>query len=739
MQESNRSDQQPPVFEEEEGIDLLALFGVLWDRKIFILLITGLFALVALLYAIFATPIYKATAMIQVEESAPNMPGFDDMAGMFEETSKSVTEIELLKSRRVIGEAVDSLQLDIIADPALFPIIGGRAYRAHQVSLDGTLASAKLGAIRYAWGGESIEVFRLELPTYLLGKELTLRVEDNQQLILLYKKNILLKGTVGEDLHANNISLSVRSLTARPGTEFKLQRNNRFTTIINLQQEIGASEKGKDSGIINLSYNHKNPDLAKAVLNQVAEIYVRQNVERNSAEAQKSLDFLKVQLPEVKKQLEQAEQKFNDYQIRQQSVNISLETQGVLEQLVELETKLQELELSRLEMSRRFKREHPLYQGVMEQIELVADQKEDLSRRVTDLPETQQELLRYTRDVEVSSEIYIMLLGKVQELDIVRAGTVGNVRIIDRAAVNLSEPVKPRKAMVVVLVTLLGFGLASAFVLIKRALNRGLEDPAELEAIGIPVYATIPESENLLNKKTSSKQSKKTESDLLAVDHPTDLTVEAFRSLRTSLHFAMLGAKNNVITISGPSPGIGKSFVSTNLGAVIAQGGKRVLIIDGDMRRGDLQEHLGMHFDVGLTGYLSGQYQLDEVIRTTLVDGMDILPRGIIAPNPAELLMHQRFSEVVSYASDKYDLVIIDTPPILAVTDPAIIANHAGTTLIVARFGITHKKEIEITQKRFEQNGVEVKGIVFNFISKSSTKYYGNASYYNYDYSSKKS
>ena len=154
----------------------------------------------------------------------------------------------------------------------------------------------------------------------------------------------------------------------------------------------------------------------------------------------------------------------------------------------------------------------------------------------------------------------------------------------------------------------------------------------------------------------------------------------------------MLDAKNNVITISGPSPGVGKSFVSANPAAVIAQAGKRVLVIDGDMRRGDLQDHLGMQFDAGLTGYLSGQYQLDEVIRSTIVDGMEILPRGIIAPNPAELLMHHRFSELVCFASKTYDLVIIDTPPILAVTDPAIIANHSGTTLLVARFGMTHKK-----------------------------------------------
>jgi len=732
-------EKQLPTFEGEDGIDLLALFGVLWDRKIFILLITGFFALIGILYALFATPIYKASAMIQVEENASSMPGFDDMAGIFEETSKSVTEIEILKSRRVIGEAVDSLQLDIIAEPKLFPIIGDRAYRSHQVSLNGALASVKFGAIKYAWGGELIEVFRLELPKYLIGEELTLRVDDDQQITLLHKKNILLQGAVGEDIKANDILLSVRSLSARPGTEFKLKRNNRFETIIHLQQEIGASEKGKDSGIITLSYNHKSASLAKSVLNQVAEIYVRQNVERNSAEAQKSLDFLKVQLPEVKKQLEKAEQKFNDYQIHQQSVDITLETQGVLEQLIELETKLQELKLSRLEMSRRFKQMHPLYQGIMQQIGLIEEQKKDLSRRVTDLPETQQELLRYTRDVEVSSEIYIMLLAKIQELDIVRAGTVGNVRIIDYAAVNLNEPVKPRKALVVLLVTLLGFGIASTFILIQRALNKGIEDPVELESIGTPVYANIPESENLLNKKTLSNNSKKTESDLLALDYPTDLAVEAFRSLRTSLNFAMIDAKNNVITISGPSPGIGKSFVSVNLGAVIAQSGKRVLIIDGDMRRGDLQEHLGMHFVIGLTGYLSGQYQLDEVIQKTLVDGMDIIPRGIIAPNPSELLMQHRFTEMISFVVKSYDIVIIDTPPILAVTDAAIISNHSGATLLVARYGVTVMKEMDIAKKRFKQNGVEIKGFVLNAVEKRSSKIYGSYGYYNYDYSSKKS
>ena len=250
MQSSNQTGQPLPISEQEEGIDFLALFGVLWDRKWLILLITMLFALAAISYVFLATPIYNATAMIQVEEKTPSMPGFDDMAGIFEENSKSITEIELLKSRRVIGEAVDLLSLDIIAEPKLFPIIGGLIYRAHEISSDRVLSDAKFGLAKYAWGGESIEIFRLKLPEFLIGKELKLRVGDDQQLILLHKKNILLQGRVGQNLRANNIHLSVRNLSARPGTEFRLKQNNRFETIISLQKEIIAREKGEKTLVL---------------------------------------------------------------------------------------------------------------------------------------------------------------------------------------------------------------------------------------------------------------------------------------------------------------------------------------------------------------------------------------------------------------------------------------------------------------------------------------------------------
>ncbi len=720
-----------------QDIDLMALLGALLDRKYFIAGITALFMFIGVVYAVLSAPVYQATAMIQVEDGGASVPGFDDMAGMFESTSAAVTEIELLKSRSVIGEAVDSLKLDIVAEPKLFPFIGNRAYRKFTPMEKGDLAEPSFGASSYAWGGESINIFRFDVPRTAVNQEFVLVAQAGNSVALLNDDgDQILAGKVGEELTNGKFNLTVRELNARPGTEFIITRQDRLNTILDLQKEIGASEKGKDSGIINLSLQSTKPSYAEKVLDKVAAIYVRRNVERNSAEAQKSLEFLEVQLPEIKKQLEYAEQRFNDYQIKRQSINITLETQGVLEQVVKLETKLQELNLKRLELGRKFKKDHPAYQGIVEQIQAVESQKNELIGEVGNLPETQQELLRLKRDVEVSNQIYTLLLSKTQELDIVRAGTVGNVRVIDYAEVNTSKPVKPKKALIVVFVTMLGGMLSLAIVLIQKTMHKGVEDPAEIEGLGIPVYASVPHSDyqDKLTGFTGRKNKAGKAKSLLALDNPADLSIEALRSLRTSLHFAMMEAKNNIIAISGPSPGVGKSFISVNLAAVLAQSGKKVLIIDADMRKGYLQTQFGLKWDDGLSDYLSGRLNLAQVTKPTKVEGLNVITRGQIPPNPSELLMHSNFSKLVEEVSAEYDIVIIDTPPILAVTDPAIVSAHTGTTLLVARFGQNHLREIDLTRNRFEQNGIDVKGLVFNGVIKKAINAYGYYGYYNYEY-----
>ncbi|MCF6434962.1 polysaccharide biosynthesis tyrosine autokinase [Pseudoalteromonas sp. MMG022] len=728
--------------EETQEIDLMALFGALLDAKWFIAGVTALFMLLGVAYAIFSTPIYQATAMVQVEEKGGSVPGFDDMSGMFESTSAAVTEIELLKSRSVIGEAVDTLNLDTVVEPKLFPLFGGRSYRKFVAQAEGEVAEASFGADSYAWGGEKVEIHRFKVPKSAIGNAFVLQAREGDSFALLTSSGEeILNGKVGADAKQGAFELTIKTLIARPNTEFSIVKRNRLQTILDLQSTISASEKGKDSGIINLSLQDKSPDYAEKVLDKVAGIYVRRNVERNSAEAQQSLEFLEVQLPEVKRSLERAEKAFNDYQIRQESIDISLETQGVLEQIVALETKLQELELKRLELGRKFKREHPSYRGVVEQIDTVKRQRNELAGEVQGLPETQRELLRLKRDVEVNNEIYTLLLAKTQELDIVRAGTVGNVRIVDYAEVNTTQPVKPKKALVVIMATMFGGMLAIAIVLIQKALHKGIEDPSDIEGLGLPVYASVPFSEYQMKLTGFAKARKgkigKAKS-ILAMDNPADLSIEALRSLRTSLHFAMLEAKNNVIAISGPSPGVGKSFITVNLATVLAQSDKRILVIDADMRKGYLQTQFAMKWDDGLSDYLSGRLNLAQVIKPSQVDGLHVITRGQIPPNPSELLMHENFSKLIAEVSKMYDLVIVDTPPILAVTDPAIVGAHAGTTLLVTRFGQNHVKELEITRNRFEQNGIDVKGVVFNGVVRKSSNAYGYYGYYNYEYKSDK-
>ena len=348
-------------------------------------------------------------------------------------------------------------------------------------------------------------------------------------------------------------------------------------------------------------------------------------------------------------------------------------------------------------------------------------------------PELHKQLLRLTRDVQVSNETYTGLLNQAQQLDIARAGTVGNVRIIDTAAVDTTHPVKPKKAVIALGGTFLGGFLAVAFVFLRQMLNRGVEDPAAIEQLGLPVYASIPRSEQ---ESTISVHGKRVHADgrqhLLAVSAPADLATEALRSLRTSLHFARLEAKNNVLMISGSSPNAGKTFVSANLAAVIAQGGQRVLLIDGDMRMGMSHKVVGGRAEQGLSELISGQIDLAAATRPVAgIEGLHFIARGKTPPNPSELLMHARFTTLLEQLKPLYDLIIIDTPPILAVTDAAVIGHHAGTSLLVVRFGLNQAREIALAKQRFEQNGVEIKGAIFNAVEKRSSGYYSYG-YYQY-------
>ncbi|MFA0067599.1 polysaccharide biosynthesis tyrosine autokinase [Vibrio breoganii] len=732
MTQNNRSNrtQQPP---QPDVIDLGKLLGLLLDGKWIIIFTTFVFAVIGVTYALLATPIYKADALIQVEQKNSGMPVLSEgLSEMFAQESNAATEIEIIKSRMVLGKTVDKFNLTTVATPDYMPVIGkGLATRL------GTEAH--------------IKVERFDIPDYAEtgGYTLTLdNPETGAYTLIDQNDNPILKGTVGELASTQNpepskpatYSLFISQLIGEQGQQFNLSKRSKLSAIQWLSGNLSVSERGKQSGI--LSFAFEGPDSQQNIdlLNDIATNYFLQNVDRNAAEAENSLDFLQEKLPEVKSQLTINEDALNQYRQDNESVDLGLEAQSTLKVMVELEAQLNELTFKESELAQRFTKKHPAYVAVLEKRKTLEAQKRKLEGQIRKLPKTQRAVLRLTRDVQVNQEIYVQLLNKSQELAIVKASTVGNVRILDKADSN-GLAVKPKKPLIAVLATLLGGMLSVAFVLLRAAFHRGVESPDQIEEIGLSVYATIPKSEQqeklnkLIQKMKKAGKTKPPEEILLTEVNPADLAVEALRSLRTSLHFAMMEAKNNVIMITGPSPSIGKSFVSTNFASVIASSGQKVLIIDADMRKGHIGHGSKLAHSFGLSDVLANSKKVEEVLHTSVVGNLDFMSKGKTPPNPSELLMHARFTELVEWASENYDIVLIDTPPVLAVTDAAIVGRHSGTTLMVSRFGMTSTKELEVASDRLEQAGVETKGVILNAVEKTASSYY-TYGYYNYAYKS---
>ncbi|HHQ2453206.1 TPA: polysaccharide biosynthesis tyrosine autokinase [Klebsiella pneumoniae] len=709
---------------ETDEIDLKRLMGELIDHRKLIISVTSLFTLVSLVYALFSTPIYQADALLQVEQKQGNAI-LSSLSQMLPDSQpQSAPEITLLQSRMVLGKTVDELNLQTRVEQDYFPLLGKGWAR---------LTGDKQG---------SLQISRLYISPELQDiKELVLQVIDNHNyMIILNRKEI--KGVTGKLINDNGLAIKVDVINAEPNTKFNISYVTKLKAITDLQKVFSVSEQGKDTGMLSLSLTGDNPEVLERILNSISNNYLAQNIARQAAQDAKSLEFLNAQLPKVRSELDSAEDKLNQYRRQKDSVDLSLEAKSVLEQIVNVDNQLNELTFRESEVSQLFTKEHPTYKALMEKRKTLQDEKAKLNERVSAMPKTQQDILQLSRDVESGQAVYMQLLNRQQELNIAKSSAIGNVRIVDDAVAQ-PQPVKPKKAIVILVGLLLGTLISVSLVLLRVFLRRGIESPEELEEIGINVYASIPVSEALAKKNMQSNGWKKKNiseyQSFLAIENPADLAIEAIRGLRTSLHFAMMEARNNILMISGASPNAGKTFVSSNLAAIIAQAGKKVLFIDADMRKGYTHKLFELNNNDGVSDILAGKVELSKAIKTVNRAGFDYISRGAVPPNPAELLMHRRMGELFQWASDHYDLVIVDTPPILAVTDAAIIGNYVGTTLLVARFEENTVKEIEVSSKRFEQSGVIIKGCILNGVVKKASNYYGYGySHYGYNYSDDK-
>lgn len=750
--------------EYDEGETTLRDYvGIILQYRKLVLFIVLLAGLVGLYVAWTALPVYETSALIQVEKKPGDSlaPGLEAISALYQGQSLGSAEIEILTSRSVIKEAVRELKLDIEVEPHYFGGIGAAMARAYGqqdqpahppllrlISYWGLDRDAYLsgwGTARlpdltpYAWGGERITVSRLDVPRELAGEELVLVAGENGAYRLKGPEgDLLLEGQVGmasqrKLLNGARIGMYVAELKARPDTEFLLTKWPLQEAVQQLKEDLSVVERGTDTGILYLTLEGPSPFAVQARLNAIANAYLRQNVARQSEEARKTLKFINSQLPLLRANVNTAEAALREYQAKRGTVDLSLEAETLLEKLTKIQAQISQLDLRRTELTRLYTENHPLLESLQSKRRRLEDQAVRVEQELKKLPDVQSDYLKLFRNAKVADKLYLLLLNRGQELKVVEAGVTGYVRIIDHAFAPLLAA-GPNRILIILAAVALGFMCAVGLLLLRRALRRTLETPDAIERkLGIPVYATIPHSkqESRLDKRKATS----VESAILARWASNDNAVESLRSLRTSLQFALIETKNNVITITGPTPGLGKSFVAVNLAFLLADIDKRVLLIDADMRRGHMHKYMGKHRSPGLSDVIAGRCEPEKA--THAIEGQELffMATGTLPPNPSELLVNDRFAQLMEAVSKRFDMVLIDTPPILNLTDGIIAARHSGTTFLVVRGGTSTLHDVELSAKRLQQNDIKLNGVIFNDLRVSAAKYgYGRYGYYAYQY-----
>ncbi|HEX7867579.1 MAG TPA: polysaccharide biosynthesis tyrosine autokinase [Variovorax sp.] len=710
---------------------------ILIDSRWLIAGIAALALLAGVGYALFGTRVYEANILIQVEDpdrSGGNFPGDANGGGGISVKTPTAGETEILRSRMVLNQAMENTRLYISAKPRYLLVVGEfLARHSSQLSTPGIF-----GYGNYVSGTEQIAVAQMDVPLAFEGKKFTL-VAGTDGNYMLTNPDLAspLHGTVGMPLDATvpggTLHLLVGSFDARPGGAFELVRYSKQLTLLGLQKDLRVVEKGKQSGVMDISLQAQNRNQLADVLNEIAGLYVRQNIEQKTVQAERALAFLGTELPKFKQQLEQSEDAYNQYRNQNGTVSLDDEARNALSQNVDLQAKLLDAKQKRLDLVGRFTAAHPMVLTLDSQIASLKKELGAVDGRIRRMPMLQQNSLRMQRDIKVNTDLYATLLNSSLQMRLAKEGKVANVRVLDQALV-AEKPVRPKSLIVVALALAGGLFAGGAAALARKNLKRSIGSPDDIEAVtGLSVYSTIPMSTQqrvldraIRNGKPGIK--------VLAALHVEDPALEGLRRLRTALKFVMMGAPNNRVLISSPTAGAGKTFVSSNFATLLAASGKRVLLIDADLRRGRLSEEFGLQRQGGLADAIAGGVPLEQAIHHHVLPCLDVMTAGTLHPDPASLMTSDAFAHALSTLSTRYDVVVIDAPPTLLASETAAMAPSMGTLLLVARADNSEMSELLESSKRLAHVGAAFHGVVFNAVDTTQrhNRSYGYGYYYGY-------
>ena len=729
-------------------VDLKALVYPLWSNKWLIASVIGICLTLGILFCIVKTPLYSSSILLQVEDRNSSFLALDKnsfSSSLFSAQSASPAEIQtaLIESRYILEPVIQQLHLDMDVTPVYFPFFGQWYARTHAQ----TLHKPWWGSSRFAWGDEKIEVAQFVVPPSLEEQRFTLKAGSNHGYRLYDAENqFILAGKVGEISTSvfpgqGLITLQVQRLQANPNTRFYIVKRSTQRMVDELAQQLQLIDLSQithlrdDTGILKISLIGAQPQYIVNILNTIAKIVVDKNTAKKLTETTKTIDFINREIPATKKSLNQAETKLNLYLAKNGMIDLSSASKLVLAQITDVQRNLEDLQVSKTVASQKYTPLHPFFIALNERERTLNQELGALQKEASQLPAHDQVAVELMRDVRVKDQLYLALLNKIQSLKLIKGGAVSDVTVLGLATFP-NFPLPKGSSTILLFSMLVGFILGAAIVYVNQIWNSKVFDPMLIETqFGLTNMAIIPFSDkqkNLLiafNPKFSLIP-------LLAKSDPKDLSIEALRSFRTSAQFAMMEATSNILTITSVAPAAGKSFVSVNFSYLQADIGKKVLLIDGDLRKGHLRDYFKVGKPVGLTEVLTGQSTFEEALIHGPCDHLDFLATGDYPSNPSELLMSLRFKELLDNVSKQYDLIIIDTPPILAVTDATIMARYAGANFLVLASNAHEPEEIELALKRFHSNGIAISGVVFNFQKQQTGIYRRDQTYqYQYEYS----
>jgi tyrosine-protein kinase Etk/Wzc len=730
-------------FDDAREIDLRASWLNLWAGRYLLLGSVLVFLMLGACFIWWSTPIYQAESLLQIVPPKPTQSpdvAFNRMENLFSAPSDASTEIEIVGSNLVLGRTVEALNLDLVAKPVLLPVIGEALVRgrpdAPHIALDTFTIPDNLRGAAFriiALPGGAFE-WRTPLhpPSVLLKPGASY---PSDAVLATGRPGELLEGTYGGEA----LKLQVKDLIAKPRQVFKVARRPLLDAITDIRSNLEAAEKGaaqsgKPTNLLDLTYRDPNPVRAAEILNDIMNQYILQNIQRKSGEIAQTLETIQKQLPEVHARLTAAENQLNKFRAQTGSVDIPREADLALQQGANLAAQISALRQRKQDLLRTYKEGADVVTTLDAQIAKLESESASVNQKVRALPQNQQELVRLSRNVQVNTELYTALLNNIQQLQITRVAEMDNARVVDAALPGL-KPVKPKKEMLMAVFAVLGLFVGVGLVLVRGAMHQTVDDHRVIETrLGLPVFVTIPHSK-AQEAHYKAIRDRRPGRHLLALHEPDDLAVESLRSLRTMLNFTMGDAPNRVIMVTGPSPKIGKSFLSANFAVVLAQTGASVLVVDADMRKGNLHKYFGLGNRLGgLSEMIAGVSTLESAVHTTEVPGLHVMSSGEIPKNPTELLMSPGFATFIASVSAAYDFVVIDAPPLLPVTDATIIGAKVGMVLLVAKSGEHTLDELRACQSRILSAGVPLKGCVFNDLVPTGLGYYDQQYLYAYHY-----